>query len=133
MSNDEVIEAMKKASIEKFINNNNEIDTKENPVSGGEKQRLALYRDILLLDEATSALDKDTEKEVQKNIEELQKGRTTISIAHRINTIVDSDIIYVLEYGKIIKRGTHDELLAKKGKYYTLYTYSKKLFLLFNI
>jgi len=126
----EINDAIRKAAIEKFINNNNEIDTKENPVSGGEKQRLAIARvflknpDILLLDEATSALDKDTEKEVQNKIDELQKGRTTISIAHRLNTIVNSDIIYVLDSGQIIEKGTHKELLAKKGKYYALYNYS---------
>ena len=126
----EVLDVFKKASIEKFIDKN-DFDTKENPVSGGEKQRIAIARaflknpDILLLDEATSALDKDTEKEVQKNIDELLKGRTTITIAHRLNTIINSDKIYVLESGEIIETGTHNELLEKKGKYYTLYNSSE--------
>ena len=126
----EVLDIFKKASIEKFLAEN-DFDTKENPVSGGEKQRIAIARaflknpDILLLDEATSALDKDTEKEVQKNIDELQKGRTTITIAHRLNTIVNSDKIYFLESGKIIEKGTHDELIEKKGKFYSLYNSSQ--------
>ena len=131
-SNDEeILEASKKADIKIFFNEKN-FGTKENPLSGGEKQRVAIARAILknptivLLDEATSALDKETEKEIQKNIEELQKGKTCISVAHRLSTIIDSDMIFVMESGKLVENGTHNELLKLKGKYYTLYKYSCK-------
>ena len=104
--------------------------TKEDPVSGGEKQRLAIARCflknpvILLLDEATSALDKESEVEVQKSLFELQKCRTSVSIAHRLSTIVDSDIIFVIESGKVVEQGKHQELLEKGGKYAVLYKLS---------
>ena len=128
---DEVFNAAKNAKIEKFFNDE-EMGTKEDPVSGGEKQRLAIARAflknpvILLLDEATSALDKESEINVQKSIDELQKGRTSITVAHRLSTIVNSDVIFVLENGVLVEQGTHNELIEKKGKYFNLYKYSEK-------
>jgi ATP-binding cassette subfamily B protein len=94
--------------------------------SGGEKQRIAIARTllrnpkVLVLDEATSALDTETERAVQRAFAELAKGRTTITIAHRLSTVRDADEIAVLDHGRVVERGTHDTLVADDGRYAAL-------------
>ncbi|WP_375493317.1 ABC transporter ATP-binding protein [uncultured Jatrophihabitans sp.] len=94
--------------------------------SGGEKQRLAIARTllrnprVLVLDEATSALDNETERAVQRALDELSVGRTTITIAHRLSTVRDADEIAVLDHGRVVESGTHDALLERGGKYAAL-------------
>ena len=97
-------------------------------LSGGQRQRLSIARailknpPILILDEATSALDSESEKLVQEALDRLMKDRTTLVIAHRLSTVRNSDAIMVLDHGRIIERGTHEQLLEQKGTYYQLYT-----------
>ena len=96
-------------------------------LSGGEKQRVAIARTILknpkifFFDEATSALDTSTEKEIQKNLENVSKGKTTLIIAHRLSTAANADNIIVLDQGAIIEQGTHESLLREKGKYFEMW------------
>jgi ATP-binding cassette, subfamily B, bacterial MsbA len=96
-------------------------------LSGGQRQRLAIARamlknaPILLLDEATSALDTESERQVQTALKTLMRGRTTLVIAHRLSTVVDADLIYVIDAGRVAESGTHTELLARGGAYQRLY------------
>ena len=97
-------------------------------LSQGQRQLLAIARaavadpPVLILDEATSSIDTRTEALVQEGMDRLMKGRTTFVIAHRLSTVKNSDCIMVLEQGRIIERGTHDQLIEQKGRYYQLYT-----------
>ncbi|MBL1145698.1 MAG: ABC transporter ATP-binding protein [Bacteroidetes bacterium] len=102
-------------------------------LSGGQRQRIAIARAILadpkiiILDEATSNLDNESEALIQKSLTELMKGRTTFVIAHRLTTIKKANQILVIENGKIAERGNHDELIAKEGRYFDLFTYQSRI------
>ena len=131
-SKEEIITAAKVANAHKFIlETPNGYDTnigdRGDKLSGGQKQRLSIARailrnpEILILDEATSALDTESEKLVQESLEKLMKSRTSLVIAHRLSTIKNADKIIVLDNGKIIEQGTHQELIAKSGHYKKLF------------
>jgi ATP-binding cassette subfamily B protein len=96
-------------------------------LSGGERQRISIARAllidprILILDEATSAVDTETEKEIQKALDNLVQGRTTIAIAHRLSTLRKADRLVVMDRGEVVEVGPHDALMAKQGAYWRLY------------
>jgi len=131
-TNEEITAAARHAYATEFIQQKSEgfdtvIGEKGVSLSGGQRQRLAIARavlknaPILILDEATSALDTESERAVQAALDELMKGRTTICIAHRLSTVLHADLIVVLDHGKIVETGTHDELVQRAGTYQKLY------------
>ncbi len=133
VTEEEVIRAAKLANAHDFIMKlpdgyQTQLKGSGNTISQGQRQLLAIARvavadpPVLILDEATSSIDTRTEKIVQDGMDRLMKGRTVFVIAHRLSTIRNSDVIMVLDHGRIVERGNHESLLAKKGMYYQLYT-----------
>ena len=129
---EEVISAAQNADIHDFVTTLPDgyetiVGERGLKLSGGEKQRVAIARTILknpkifFFDEATSALDTSTEKEIQKNLENVSKDKTTLIIAHRLSTAASADNIIVLDQGTIIEQGTHESLLLEKGKYFEMW------------
>jgi len=135
-SKEDVTKAMKFAQLDKLVAN---LPKKDQTVvgergvklSGGEKQRVSIARailankKILVLDEATSSLDSQTEHEIQKDLERLMKNRTSIIIAHRLSTIMRADLIVVLKKGRIVQKGTHNQLIKQEGEYRKLWSLQK--------
>ena len=135
---EEIQLALKSAYLDEFVQSlpnglDTEIGERGVTLSGGQKQRLAIARAIIrnaplvILDEATSALDNRSEKVVQKALDELMKGRTTLVIAHRLSTVRDADVIMVINDGQIVEKGSHDELLQQNGAYAMLYNSQFKM------
>ena len=136
-SDEEIIEAAKKANIHEFImalekGYDTYVGERGVLLSGGQKQRISIARaflknpNILILDEATSALDNMTEMQIQSALTKLAKGRTSLVVAHRLSTVKNADEIIVLTADGIVERGTHEELITKKGLYAELYQYQFK-------
>ncbi|MFQ5753179.1 MAG: ABC transporter ATP-binding protein, partial [bacterium] len=134
----QLLEAVKAAHVKEFSDRFEDgLDTligeRGVKLSGGQRQRVAIARallanpKILILDEATSNLDTESELYIQESLSRLLKGRTTFVIAHRLSTIRQANQILVIEDGQIAERGTHDELIKKKGRYHQLYTYQARI------
>ncbi len=134
----EIQEAVKGAYVNEFTDRFDDgletvIGERGVKLSGGQRQRISIARallanpKIIILDEATSNLDTESEMYIQKSLNILMKDRTTFVIAHRLSTIRQADQILVIEEGKIVERGTHDELIAKEGRYFELYTYQSRI------
>ncbi len=134
---EEVIAASRIASAHDFILSLPDgyetiVGTGSRSLSGGEKQRISIARavlldpSILILDEATAAMDTETERLIQDALDKLVKGRTTITIAHRLSTLKECNYLFVIDHGEIAEEGTHTELIEKKGQYYRLYTLQTK-------
>ena len=132
-TDEEIWDAVRKAHLENFVMSlpdglDTEVGERGTRLSGGQKQRLSIARvflknpPILIFDEATSSLDTESEALIQDAFNRLAVGRTSIVIAHRLSTIIDSDEIYVIDKGKVAEKGTHTELLERKGLYYRLYS-----------
>lgn len=137
-SEEELQAAVKAAYVDEFTNRfddglNTLIGERGVKLSGGQRQRIAIARAILanprilVLDEATSNLDTESEALIQKSLAKLTEGRTTFVIAHRLSTIRKANQILVIENGEIAEQGTHDELIAKEGRYYNLFTYQARI------
>ena len=137
-SEDELLKAVKGAYVNEFTDRfddglNTVIGERGVKLSGGQRQRISIARallanpKIIILDEATSNLDTESESFIQKSLQELMKDRTTFVIAHRLSTIQKADQILVIEGGNIVERGKHEELIAKKGRYFDLYTYQSRI------
>lgn len=132
-ANDEqIIEAAKLANAHSFIRRlpqgyHTQVQSNGSNLSQGQRQLLAIARaavcdpPVLILDEATSSIDTRTEKLIEKGMDQLMEGRTVFVIAHRLSTVRNADAIIVLDHGKIIERGSHEELIQRKGRYYQLY------------
>ncbi|EHL71672.1 MULTISPECIES: ABC transporter ATP-binding protein [Bacillus cereus group] len=128
ISKEHIVKALRDVGAERFANNiNEEITEKGSTLSTGERQLISFARAlafdpaILILDEATSSIDTETEAMIQQALEVVKKGRTTFIIAHRLSTIKSADQIIVLDRGTILEKGSHDELMKKRGRYYDMY------------